>query len=151
MGTDTGCLPMLVSIETKERSQGTQITGINVDTDNDTIYTILKPKYDLNPYLAMSSISIFPFIYLFYDRCENSTCSPPSWIWTSKALKSDQTWRLSKSNQRICEHSQAIFSPTLSLIINQSLYLDRTCGASLQFRTIPLILGNTQKSHFKTS
>src|SRR5258706_11310824 len=63
----------------------------------------------------------------------------------------EQIWGLKIPRKRTCEHSRRLDSTEHILADEESKLVSRTCGASPQFTSIPLILTNIQKSHCKTS
>ena len=69
------------------------------------------------------------------------------------SLQSDreQIWQLNEPTLTTCKHPRGLASHSGPLTIDRSKPLPRPCGASLQFRSIPLTLGRKQKLHCKTS
>ena len=61
----------------------------------------------------------------------------------------EEIWGLKTPRKRTCEHPQQLDSTTYILTDQESKLVSRTCGASPQFTSIPLILANIQKSHCK--
>src|SRR5882757_9229923 len=86
--------------------------------------------------------------------CVGSTCDrvkqvAPTPLRNLKVI--ELIWALKIPRKRTCEHPRLLDSAPYILTDQESKLVSRTCGASPQFTSIPLIVANIQKSRYKMS
>ena len=84
------------------------------------------------------------------STCQLSTCHPGHTLPTLHVAQPqviEGSWRLKILKRRACEHHQWPESTVCVLTDEESKIASRSCGASPQFTSIPLISANIQISH----